>query len=199
MTQQAGGPVDPDEQGRPDEAPPGEACNPGLGDSEAESAGQHPSATGKPEATSSSELELLEWSWKPVELAPELTEDLSLRFQASVYEAVLRDTAWKHPTPQETELLFHLDTIYSKLCLVQEGLRVGERLTQLHPEEPLLFYNLACRRSLLGEVDSAFEALRRAIDLGYQNFQHLVQDRDLDNLKRDARFAALLRELESSG
>ncbi len=144
------------------------------------------------------EITPLKWSWKPVELPAETAEELGLRFQAGLYESAIRNTRWTQASHTEIELLVSLGNIYSRLDLFREGLLVDKRLVELCPNEPKFHYNLACSHSLLGDVESAFLALRRAVDLGYQDFDRLRRDRDLDNLKRDRRFRALLDELESS-
>jgi len=75
----------------------------------------------------------------------------------------------------------------------REGLQIDSRLVQLRPRDPVAHYNLACSYALLGQTDEAIEALRRAIELGYRDFKHLKQDRDLDSIRNDPRFRQLLR------
>ena len=63
------------------------------------------------------------------------------------------------------------------------------------PGEPTFHYNLACSYSLLGELDAAFGALDRAIELGYDEVDHLRRDPDLENLRGDRRYHQILRKL----
>ncbi len=56
-------------------------------------------------------------------------------------------------------------------------------------------YNLACALSKSGQVDRGLQHLRRAIEGGYRNFDGIARDRDLDNLRADPRYAALIAEL----
>ena len=49
-----------------------------------------------------------------------------------------------------------------------------------------------CRYSLLERVDSALKALRRAIELGYDELDHMMQDPHLENARADRRFRLLL-------
>lgn len=74
----------------------------------------------------------------------------------------------------------------------QEALEVDLRLTQVRPRDPVVFYNLACSYSNLEDLDGAFGALRRAFELGYNDYPHLLRDPDLKNLRQDRRFKALL-------
>jgi tetratricopeptide (TPR) repeat protein len=74
----------------------------------------------------------------------------------------------------------------------QEALEADLKLTVIRPEDAAAFYNLACSYSNLENVDAAFEALHRAFDLGYHDYRHLLRDPDLENLRKDRRFKALL-------
>ena len=53
-------------------------------------------------------------------------------------------------------------------------------------------YNAACSFALLGDADHALEDLDRAIDAGWDNFDHIADDSDFDPIRSDKRFAALL-------
>lgn len=54
------------------------------------------------------------------------------------------------------------------------------------------YYNLGCCYALLNEKNRAIEALEKAIDLGFNRKQQYETDTDLDALRTDARFQALL-------
>lgn len=78
--------------------------------------------------------------------------------------------------------------------LVKEGLAVDQALVELRPADPDARYNLACRYALMKQPDLAVATLRTAIELGYRDFRYMIQDRDLDSVRKDPRFRALLRE-----
>lgn len=78
--------------------------------------------------------------------------------------------------------------------MIKEGLKVDQQLVHLRPRDPTAHYNLACRYALLKQPDLALTVLRKAVELGYRDFRYMVQDRDLDSVRRDPRFRALLRE-----
>jgi Flp pilus assembly protein TadD len=75
------------------------------------------------------------------------------------------------------------------------ALQLDRRLTRLQPDRPIPWYNLACSYAVLGMLDPAFEALQRAVDLGYQHFRHMIRDPDLKALRQDPRFARILRRV----
>ena len=77
-----------------------------------------------------------------------------------------------------------------------EGVQFDRRITRLRPQDALARYNLACSLALIRQHDDALDELRRAVELGYRDFAFMMKDRDLDNVRRDPRFRALLREYE---
>lgn len=61
------------------------------------------------------------------------------------------------------------------------------------------FYNLCCTHSLLNNKAMALEYLKKAIDAGYYNYSHMQEDKDLDNIRREAAFKKLLQPLRAIG
>jgi hypothetical protein len=65
----------------------------------------------------------------------------------------------------------------------------------IEPDNPRLWYNLACARALAGDPKSALEALEKAEDAGFEQADHLRRDPDLASLREHPRFQALLDRL----
>jgi Flp pilus assembly protein TadD len=78
----------------------------------------------------------------------------------------------------------------------QEGLQVDQRITRLRPQDALARYNLACSLALNRHHSEALAELRAAVELGYRDFAFIRQDRDLDSIRKDPRFRALMREFD---
>jgi tetratricopeptide (TPR) repeat protein len=74
------------------------------------------------------------------------------------------------------------------------ALLTDRRLVRLRPDRPIPWYNLACSFAVLGLREPAFSALQRALELGYRDLTHLRFDPDLEPLRRDPRFARLMRK-----
>lgn len=92
--------------------------------------------------------------------------------------------------------LIMLGDLYTQRGLYEKGLAIDEKLSRLKPEDPVVFYNLACSYSLLNRVGDSLAAIKKAIALGYDDFEHLGQDLDLKNLFRDVRFKEYLTFLK---
>ena len=127
------------------------------------------------------------WTWKNVELPNEVTEKLHQDFEVGLYLKALEYD------PENVDILIYLGDVFSKKGMVRDGLEIDKKLVRVCPQEPTFFYNLACSHSLLNQLDSAIEALEKAIRLGYENFDHLQKDADLDNIRKDSRFIRLMK------
>jgi Flp pilus assembly protein TadD len=94
--------------------------------------------------------------------------------------------------PRHARALEMLGQALTRVGRHNEALEADLRLANLRPKDPVAFYNLACSYSNLENLDAAFDALRRAFDLGYRDYRHLLRDPDLENVRRDRRFKSLL-------
>jgi len=60
---------------------------------------------------------------------------------------------------------------------------------------PLGRYNLACAEALLFRSEEAIEQLERAVDEGYRNLPHLVEDSDLDSIRQHPGYVRIVKRL----
>lgn len=86
---------------------------------------------------------------------------------------------------------------YTRRGRYVDGLKIDEQLARLRPQDPLVFYNLACSCSLTEQYDRGFDALEQALTLGYRDFRWLAQDPDLSNLRQHPQFRAFRAKLKS--
>ncbi len=122
-------------------------------------------------------------------LDPEEEPEEDLDFEIQFYERVIKRN------PNSVDVLMALGDDYTKAGRYREGLAIDLKLAKLRSNDPVVHYNLACSYSLLGQVDEALETLRRAIAVGYRDFSHMQRDPDLENVRRDPRYLALLQEI----
>lgn len=120
-------------------------------------------------------------------------EALGLAFLARFFEVELGRR------PENLDALAELGHLYTRLGRYLEGLAVDRRLVLALPDDPTAHYNLACSLALTGDADGAFDALGRAVDLGYEDGALLADDPDLAPLRADPRFAALVQRLAARG
>ena len=111
--------------------------------------------------------------------------DPALDFEIQFYEGIVKRS------PQYIEALIPLAEAYTRKGLYKKGLEIDKCLASLCGDDPVVFYNLACSRALVGHKKEALAALKRAIELGYRDFAHLLKDPDLKSLHQELDFKKL--------
>ena len=104
--------------------------------------------------------------------------------------------------PQYVDALQILGDHYTQRGRIAEGLHVDEKLAQLEPENPVVFYNLACSCSLTDQFERAAESLEKAIELGYRDFNWLAKDPDLAKFRKHELYkpvAEMIRRAKKAG
>lgn len=100
--------------------------------------------------------------------------------------------------PNYIDCLLYLGNAYTAHGMYEKGLLIDQRLSHLRPNDPLVHYNLACSYALLKKNDAAFEALEKAIVLGYADIYHLERDKDLSHLREDDRYRKLIEKIKKN-
>jgi tetratricopeptide (TPR) repeat protein len=117
-------------------------------------------------------------------------EDLD--FEISFYEQLLKKS------PDFTNALIALGDAYTRSGRYEEGLKIDQRLVELMPDDPTVYYNLACSYSLLKMAEPSLSALKKAIHLGYHDFVFIEKDPDLQFIREDPRYKELLSKYAKS-
>jgi Flp pilus assembly protein TadD len=97
--------------------------------------------------------------------------------------------------PAYVDALQLLGDHYTQRGRFVEGLNVDERLACLEPQNPVVFYNLACSYSLTDQFDRARESLEKAIQLGYKDFVWLTKDPDLKKFRLQPAYRDILKKI----
>ena len=109
-------------------------------------------------------------------------------FEIDFYERLLKRN------PHYLRVIEILGTLYTQCGRINEGLKMDRKLVRLQPENPTAQYNLACSLALKGRKREAVDTLRKAIDLGYKDYEWLKKDPDLHILHTYPLFKKLLAE-----
>jgi adenylate cyclase len=94
--------------------------------------------------------------------------------------------------PHDTRALCMAANQLSNVGELEKGREMAEEALARGENEPLVLYNIACYFALSGTVDRALELLQKAVDSGWGDRAWLETDGDLDSLRDDPRFKALL-------
>lgn len=97
--------------------------------------------------------------------------------------------------PSYVDVIELLGGLYTKTGRIADGLRMDRKLVRLQPDNATAHYNLACSLALSKRRPDALRALRKAITLGYNDRDWMLQDPDLECLKNDPHFKKLLSQL----
>ena len=116
--------------------------------------------------------------------------DDDLDFEIAFFERILRRL------PESVDVLMALGNNYTERGHFEKGMKIDQRLCRLRPTDPIIHYNLACSYAIVGKVDQAIETLEHAVALGYHNGAYIQRDPDLDGIRRDPRYLALLERVQ---
>ncbi|MFA6286836.1 MAG: hypothetical protein WC661_05565 [Opitutaceae bacterium] len=111
-------------------------------------------------------------------------------FEITFYESVLRRD------PRYAEVIEILGGLYTKTGRIADGLRMDRKLVKLEPSNATAHYNLACSLALCRRKSDALRILERAIELGYDDYAWMAKDPDLETLKQNREFQALVAKLK---
>lgn len=114
-----------------------------------------------------------------------------LDFEIAFYQQLL------DAKPDFVDALMALGEAYTRRGWHDKGLEVDLKLTQLKTNDPVIWYNVACSYALLKRYDDALTALRRAIAMGYDDFEFLLNDTDLAGLRQQPQFRRFVHSLRS--
>jgi hypothetical protein len=73
-----------------------------------------------------------------------------------------------------------------------------ELAVMIRDDNPVIWYNLACMRALLGRDEAAMEALERAFETGFNRFELIATDQDLDGVRDREDFKRLVASAEQN-
>ena len=120
----------------------------------------------------------------------EIARQVGLDLEVALSRALLR------ANPQHHDALRMLGDTLTRCGEHEEALSIDRRLIDLTPRDPIAHYNLSCSFSNLERVDEALAELAASIRLGYREYDHMLRDPDLANVRRDPRFRSLISRLK---
>jgi TolB-like protein/Tfp pilus assembly protein PilF len=84
---------------------------------------------------------------------------------------------------------------WCRLGQVDKGLEWGDRALALDPDDAGVLYNVACLNAVGGKPEQALDLLEHAVQNGFGHKEWIEHDPDLDSLRGDTRYQALLNRL----
>lgn len=99
-------------------------------------------------------------------------------------------------TRHQEQMIARAVGLMAKGQLVDAEKMLGEA-SDIDSSNPLVSYNLAVLRLHQSRTDDAFKALEDSFKLGFNHFDAMERDHDLDGLRKHPRFKALLAQYRS--
>jgi non-specific serine/threonine protein kinase len=113
--------------------------------------------------------------------------DKTLHTALEVYARYLS----QHPDDARGHMYFATDL--AQIGKREEAKVQAAKALELSPDDPLMLYNATCFYAQMGEKRLALESLRGAFAVGYQNYEWLKRDTDLDSLRNEPEYVELLK------
>ncbi len=98
--------------------------------------------------------------------------------------------------PHDTRALYVGANQFCNVGEFEKGEEMAKRALGPDEKEPVVLYNVACFYSMKGDHNRALELLERAVENGWGDRAWLETDCDLDALRDDKRFTALLDKID---
>ncbi|MEW6078985.1 MAG: tetratricopeptide repeat protein [Thermodesulfobacteriota bacterium] len=95
--------------------------------------------------------------------------------------------------PDRALYLNALGNAYADAGRIGDAAEIFEKLATQISNKATVFYNLACLYARLNEKEKALEKLQEAVENGYNNWNHLEADKDLENISDTTYYQTLLK------
>lgn len=108
---------------------------------------------------------------------PDVFERLATEFEISIFEL------GRELQPRNNRVLDGLMSAYCADGRHREALELASELIRRDDANSRYHYNRACVLSVLGRLDDACEALCDAVERGFEDFEFMCKDPDLEPLR----------------
>lgn len=95
--------------------------------------------------------------------------------------------------PDFLEALNGLAILYAAKKEYENAIPYFKKIVQLNPENASPYFNVACMYSRLNNVEKSIDWLRKAINRGYDNWDLIKNDKDLENIRESSHFKEILQ------
>ena len=94
--------------------------------------------------------------------------------------------------PEDPWLHYDLGTLYYKKGEFDKAIFQYQKSLSIQPDNPATYYNLACMYSMQNKVEKSLDFLKIAIEKGYDNWELIKSDKDLENVRGTSGYRELV-------
>jgi non-specific serine/threonine protein kinase len=98
--------------------------------------------------------------------------------------------------PDDSRALYLGSSALIDLGEHEKGLQWSMRAVAIDPDDSYTLYGIVCNYARLGEIDEAIYYLERAVKAGFAHKEWIENDTDLEPIRNDPRFQAILNKLK---
>jgi TolB-like protein/Flp pilus assembly protein TadD len=127
--------------------------------------------------------------------------DLQMAYSTLNDEKMLQDTIKRAALFYPTYLMHHPDDsrahqfyafTLKRLGRLEEAKKEMKKGIEQNPNDPIIIYNAACFYAIVDDKIAAIENLKKAMENGFENYNYLRHDPDLNSLQKEPDFIALI-------
>jgi tetratricopeptide (TPR) repeat protein len=94
--------------------------------------------------------------------------------------------------PAFVPALQNLAVVYALKEQYGESLKYFNRILEIQPDNPDVYYNMSCMHARLGDVEQSVKLLEAAVEKGFRDWELLKSDPDLENIRDTPYYRELL-------
>jgi hypothetical protein len=95
--------------------------------------------------------------------------------------------------PELADAIDMLALVYMTRGEYEKAVSLFERVAELQPDNAGAYYNIACLYAIQNRVDESIDWLDKAIKRGYQNWDLIKNDKDLENIRGSSYYKEIIK------
>ena len=98
----------------------------------------------------------------------------------------------KHPDDARGHLFYAISLAHKRD--LDRAREEAKKALEINPNDPLMQYNASCFYSQMDDKKLAIESLKNAFAAGYQDYEWVKRDSDLENIRKEPEFIELMKD-----
>ena len=95
--------------------------------------------------------------------------------------------------PEFPEALYELAKIYISRSEYEKAMLIYHKMITFLPDNPVVYYNIACIYARQNKPEPSVAWLQKAVDKGFDDWEHIKTDSDLDNIRSASEFQIFVK------
>ena len=101
--------------------------------------------------------------------------------------------------PDDSRVLYLAATALLELGEREKSIEWARKSYSLDPTDPYIVYGIACFQCRVGNLKAAMDYFEKSVHAGFTHKEWIMNDIDLDPIRKTRRFQAVIKQLEKKG